>query len=245
MTPTCLQGLFEVLWNPSAFDVHLFYSALRLLWILTLVLCTLHKKSPIRSFVCFNRLLLFLWLFPFPFPPTVILNGQSSRSSETGISVKKSLTHSLVRFSCSSLLCSLFSGFPSAPAGWCGEWPVQYCGVLYAEQEPSFLLGVHTKPESFLEGRLQHQSIPRTSGETTIGETRGGCSIFDISVSNLELFWDSNFNLWNKLIMQMFMVYANKCKGSIKRRNKIQFGVKWNSAMVVTVQSCLFCWKLW
>lgn len=127
----------------------------------------IRKPQSGRSFVSIFIFLFFVWSvthFSFASCSYLIRSVASVCHRETTF-LKKSL---------SSFCFSVFPGFPSAPAGWCGEWSVQHCGILDAEQDSSFLPGVHKKPESFLEGRLRHQAIPRPSGETMIVGTRDG-----------------------------------------------------------------------
>lgn len=63
------------------------------------------------------------------------------------------------------------SGLPSAAAGRGGGRSVQHRGLLHAEQQPSFLPGVHPEPQPVLEGRLRHQPVPGPRGEGPASDT--------------------------------------------------------------------------
>lgn len=105
---------FLSFWCPSFF---FFHSALRLLWILTPPLCSLHKKSPIGSFVCSNLHLLFFRLFFLFFLLLCSWMVRGSRSSETGDDVTRLLTRSRCFCPLQSFVLSCFQDFPLLQLG--------------------------------------------------------------------------------------------------------------------------------
>lgn len=131
--------------------------------------CAVSTKTPSQTphlFLCSSSFLFFSHLSDLEICLPAIILTVIVFACHGVCFLKKFLRNSL--FSSSSPSLSPPSGFSPAAARWGGKWSVQHLGLFHAEQQPFLLPGVHQEPEPVLEGRLRHQSVPRTSGERLI-----------------------------------------------------------------------------